>query len=50
MDDFMPDVDRRPKIGQSALDNFDRPFDARAEAARLGQNDVHRHLFPYAAP
>src|SRR5262249_9071658 len=39
--DLMAHVDRWTIEGQRALDDVDRPDDARAEASGLGQNDLH---------
>jgi hypothetical protein len=41
MHDFVPHIDRLAVLLQSALDDIDRPYDACAEAARLGKNDTH---------
>ncbi len=40
VDDFVPHVDRRPEPLQCELDDLDRPVDARAKAARRGNEDV----------
>ena len=40
MDDLMPHIDRRAVFLQRALDDVDRPHDAGAEAARLGQHHI----------
>ena len=40
VNDFVADVDRRVVPVHRALDNFDGPFDAGAEAARLGEEDT----------
>src|SRR5262245_3159264 len=40
--DFVPHVDRRPILVERTLDNFNRTYDAGAEAARLRQNNFHQ--------
>ena len=37
VDDFMAHIDRRTKLLQGTFDDFDRPVDARAKTAGLGQ-------------
>ncbi len=43
--DLVPDVDRRAVFLQRPFDDLDRPLDAGAEAAGLGQNDADHGLF-----
>ena len=45
MDDLVAHIDGRPVFLQGALDNLDRSFDPRAEAAGLGQHDSHHPVF-----
>ena len=42
VDDLVAHVDRRPEAAQRPLDDLDRPLDAGAEAARLGEDDAQR--------
>ena len=39
--DFVPHVNGRAELLQRQLDDRDRAVDAGAEAARIGENDVH---------
>src|SRR5450830_1687279 len=41
VDDFMAHVDRRPEDFQGAVDDFDRPVHAGAEATGVGEFDLH---------
>jgi len=41
VNDLVAHVDRRAVFLERPLDDLDRPHDARAEAARLRQNDLH---------
>ena len=41
VDDLVAHVDRRAMLGQRPLDDIDRPNDAGAKPARLGENDLH---------
>ncbi len=43
VDHFVAHVDRRAELHERLLDDRDRAVDAGAEAARIGENDVH-HL------
>ena len=40
MDDFVPDIDRRPEALDRQLDDLDRAIDARAKAARRRDQEV----------
>ncbi len=42
VDDLVPDVDGGAVAGDRLLDNMDGPVDARAEAARTGQQHLER--------
>jgi hypothetical protein len=39
VDDFVADIDRRAILFQRLLDDLDRAYDTRTEAARLGKDD-----------
>ena len=41
MDDFMAHINRRPEDFQGAVDDFDRPVHAGAEATGVGEFDLH---------
>ena len=45
VDDFVTDVDRRAVLLQRPLDDFDRPLDAGAETAGLGEDDADHGQF-----
>ena len=44
VDDLVAHIDRRPVALERLLDDLDRALDAGAEAARLGEDDLHREL------
>ena len=45
VDDLVPHVDRRAELREGLLDDGDRAVDAGAEAAGIGQDDVHQAPF-----
>ena len=44
MHDFMIDVEGRTEEVERPLEALDRHIDARAEASRIGQHDLHQHV------
>ena len=42
VDDLVAHVDRRAELRERLLDDRDRAVDAGAEAARIGEQDVHQ--------
>ncbi|MOA16758.1 hypothetical protein D3C78_1369880 [compost metagenome] len=46
---FVTHIDRRAEDFQRAVDDLDRPVDPRAEAARVGEFDLHARLQAYRA-
>ena len=43
VNDFVANVDRRTKLFERALNDGDGAFNAGAEAARIGEDDLHLH-------
>ena len=46
VDDLLADVDRTAELLERELDDPDRAFNAGAEAARLGEIDLHTRVRP----